>query len=267
MRGGEMSIPLPDWVTLAGITVFCIMMGVLSYRRRIFNLSGSVSAVIVGMVIGVCGNVLWLILLLIFLLTSFGATKYRFDWKRTQGFQEGSKGERSWKNIAANGAIPTAIAFASFLAEAASGGDPASNPFPKDIASFMFVSSIAVAASDTAASEIGIVDPRVYLVTTGKRVKRGVDGGVSLTGQLVAFVAAAYTSVLAYVAFAIFNQDLLAGPPTLFVPMLCGFFGCQVDSVIGATWERRGRIGKLGNNFVSIAIGTGLALALAVFAA
>jgi uncharacterized membrane protein len=46
--------------------------------------------------------------------------------------------------------------------------------------------------------------------------------------------------------------------------MLCGFFGCQIDSVIGATWETRGRIGKLGNNFLSIGIGTGLALLLAL---
>lgn len=261
-----MTSPLPDLVTLAGITAFCVVMALICYRRRIFNLSGSVSAFIVGMVIGVCGDVLWLILLLVFLLTSFGATKYRFDWKKKQGFQEGKKGERSWRNIAANGAIPTAIALASFVAEAVSGGDPASNPFPKDIASFMFISAIAVAASDTAASEVGIVDPRVYLITTGKRTKRGVDGGVSLTGQLIAFVAAAYTSALAYVVFAAFNQDLLAGPATLFVPMLCGFFGCQIDSVIGATWETRGRIGKLGNNFLSIGIGTVLALMLAVAA-
>lgn len=259
-----MSIPLPDVPTMLGVTAFCAVMGILSYRRRIFDLSGSLSAFVVGMVIGICGNVLWLVLLLVFLLTSFGATRYRFDWKRSEGFQEGAKGERTWRNIVANGAIPTAIALASFVAEAVSGGDPDANMFPKDIASFLFVSAIAVAASDTAASEIGIIDPRVYLITTLKRVKRGVDGGVSLTGQLIAFVAAAYTSAVAYVVFAAFNQDLLAGPLTLFVPMLCGFFGCQVDSVIGATLETKGRIGKLGNNFVSIGVGTGLALLLAL---
>lgn len=259
-----MVLPFPEWPTLVGVTAFCTAMAVLAYRRRIFNLSGSVGAFIVGMVIGVCGDVLWLSLLLIFLITSFGATRYRFDWKKNQGFQEGAKGERSWRNIAANGAIPTVIAFASFVGEALAGGDPASNPFPKDIASYAFVSAIAVAASDTAASEIGIIDPRVYLITTLKRTKRGVDGGVSLTGQLIAFVAAAYTSVIAYVIFALFNSELLAGPPTVFVPMLCGFLGCQIDSVIGATWETRGRIGKLGNNFVSIAIGTALALLLAL---
>ena len=255
-----MSLPFPDIVTSVAVTVFCLAMAILSYKRRIFELSGSVSAFVVGMVIGICGNVLWLLLLLVFLVTSFGATKYRFEWKRSQGFQEGSKGERSWRNVAANGAVPTIIAFASFVTEAmGDSGIVSDNLFPKDIASFLFVAAIAVAASDTAASEIGIVDPRVYMITTLKRTKRGADGGVSLTGQLVAFIAAAYTSVMGYVIFAVLDTELVAGTATLFVPMLCGFLGCQVDSVIGATLETQGRIGKLGNNFLSIMLGTMLA--------
>ncbi len=259
-----MALPIPDAVTLAGVTCFCVAMAAISYRKRIFDLSGSLSALVVGMVIGICGSVLWLVLLLIFLITSFAATKYKIEWKRAEGFQEGSKGERSWRNIAANGAIPTVIAFASFVSEVAANGNPDANMFPKDVASFLFVSAIAVAAADTAASEIGIIDPRVYLITTLRRVRRGVDGGISMTGTLVAFVAAAYTSIVAYVVFAAFDTDLLAGPRTLLIPLLCGFFGCQVDSLIGATWETRGRIGKLGNNFLSIALGTLFALLFAL---
>ncbi|HIH00481.1 TPA: DUF92 domain-containing protein [Thermoplasmata archaeon] len=259
-----MAIPVPDVVTLVGVTIFCLAMAGASYRKKIFDLSGSLAAFAVGMIIGVCGSVLWLVLLLVFLITSFGATKYRFEWKQAEGFQEGTKGERTWRNIVANGGIPTAIALVSFLGEVVANGGASPNPFPKDVASFLFVSSIAVAASDTAASEIGIIDPRVYLITTLKRVKRGVDGGVSLTGTIVAFVAAAYTSVVAYVVFATLDTDLLAGPRTLLIPMLCGFFGCQIDSVIGATWERKGKVGKLGNNFISIAIGTVLALLFAL---
>jgi uncharacterized protein (TIGR00297 family) len=255
-----LAFPIPDTVTLVGVTCFCLVMAGASYHKRIFDLSGSLSAFAVGMVIGICGSVLWLLLLLVFLVSSFGATRYRFEWKRAKGFQEGKKGERSWRNIAANGAIPTVIAFASFVSQLVANGNPDADFFPKDVASFMFVTAVAVAAADTAASEIGIVDPRVYLITTFRRIKRGTDGGISLTGQLVAFVAAAYTSVVAYVLFAMLDTDLLAGPRTLLIPMLSGFLGCQVDSVIGATWERRGKIGKLGNNFVSIAFGTLIAL-------
>jgi uncharacterized protein (TIGR00297 family) len=259
-----LALPIPDTVTLAGVTAFCVIMAFASYRKRIFDLSGSLSAFAVGMVIGICGSVLWLILLLVFLISSFAATRYRFDWKRKQGYQEGSKGERNWRNIVANGGIPTSIALVSFVTEALANGDVDANMFPKDVASFLFVSAIAVAAADTAASEIGIIDPRVYLITTFKRTERGRDGGISLTGQLVAFVAAAYTSVVAYVVFAAFDTELLAGPRTLLIPMLCGFFGCQIDSVIGATLETKGKIGKLGNNFLSIAIGTILAFLFAL---
>jgi uncharacterized protein (TIGR00297 family) len=256
-----LTLPLPDPISILGVTLFCLAMAAFSYKRKIFDLTGSASAFVVGMVIGICGDVLWLILLLVFLMSSFGATKYRFEWKKSQGFQEGTRGERTWLNVAANGAIPTAIALASFIAQAIGS---AGSFFSKDIASFMFVSAIAVAASDTAASEIGIVDPRVYLITNFKPIPRGTDGGVSLTGQFAAFIAAAYTSVVSYVVFAGLDKSLLAGPSTLFIPMLCGFLGCQIDSVIGATWERDKKIGKLGNNFVSIALGTLIALALAL---
>jgi len=255
------TLPLPDLTIVLAVTIFCVVLAVLSYVKKVFSLSGSVAAFVVGMVIGIFGDILWLFLLLIFLLVSFAATKYRFEWKKSEGFQEGKKGERSWKNVFANGAIPTAIAILSFVAEAA---DLSGNIFSKDIASFLFVSSIAVAASDTAASEIGIVDPRVYMITTLKRAPRGVDGGVSLTGTFSAFIAAAFTSVVAYVLFATFDTDLLAGPATLFIPMLCGFLGCQIDSVIGATYETRGRIGKLGNNILSVLMGTLIAFALAL---
>ena len=186
-----MALPFPDLWTILGVTIFCTVMAAVSYYRKIFDFSGAASAFVVGMIIGICGNVLWLLLLLVFLITSFAATKFRFEWKKSQGFQEGAKGERSWRNVAANGAIPTAIAFFSFVAEAnGSVGDF----FGKNIASFLFVSAIAVAASDTAASEVGIIDPRVYMITTFERVPRGTDGGVSLTGTFAAFIAAAYSS-------------------------------------------------------------------------
>jgi len=248
-------------VTVSTVTAFCSAMAVITYKRRIFDLSGSAAAFAVGMVIGICGDILWLVLLTIFLASGFGTTKFKFEWKKSQGFQEGKLGERTWRNVAANGAVPAIIALASFVGELTAGD---TNVFPKDIASFLFVTSIAVALADTIASEVGIVDPRVVLITNLKEVPRGTDGGISLTGTFIAFVGAAYTSAVAYVLFAAFDKELLAGPSTILVPMLCGFFGCQVDSIIGATWERRGIVGKLGNNFLSIVTGTLLALLIAM---
>ena len=111
-----MNPPLPDALTIVGVTTFCIVMATASYYRKIFNFSGSVTAFVVGMAIGIFGDILWLLLLLVFLISSFGATKYRFEWKKSEGFQEGTRGERTWRNVAANGAVPALIALLSFIA-------------------------------------------------------------------------------------------------------------------------------------------------------
>jgi len=224
---------------------------VFAYVRKILDLKGSLFAFVVGAIISIMGSILWLVMLLIFLLTSYVLTKYRFELKKQKGLHEGSSGERGYRNVLANGMVMTVIAMVAFFD---------SSLMDMSTASFVFVSALAVAAADTAASEIGVFDPRPVLITTFERVKPGVDGGVSLTGQLVAFIAAGFTSAIAYLLFSLSSDPVLvAGPSTVLIPMLCGFLGCQIDSVIGATIERQGKIGKLGNNMVSIACGAMLA--------
>jgi len=232
----------------------CFALAAFAYFRKILDMKGSVTAFFVGAVISLLGSILWLIMLLIFLLTSYALTKYKFELKKQKGLHEGSQGERGYRNVVANGLVMTFIAVFAWI----------DGPmFDISTASFIFVSALAVAAADTAASEIGVFDPRPVLITTLERVKPGTDGGVSITGQLVAFIAAGFTSAVAYMLFSL-DPHLVAGASTVLIPMLCGFFGCQVDSVIGATIERQGKIGKLGNNFISIASGATLAWLLSL---
>lgn len=228
----------------------CAALSVFAYVRNILDLKGSLLAFVVGAIISILGNILWLVMLLIFLLTSFVLTKYRFELKKQKGLHEGTKGERGYRNVMANGVVMIVIAVVAWLD---------GSLMDMATASFIFVSALSVAAADTAASEIGVFDPRPVLITTFERVKPGTDGGVSLTGQLVAFIAAGFTSAIAYLLFSLDYGTLVAGPSTVIIPMICGFIGCQIDSVIGATIERKGKIGKLGNNMVSIACGALLA--------
>lgn len=232
----------------------CTLLSVFAYVRNILDLKGSLLAFVVGAIISILGSILWLVMLLIFLLTSYMLTKYKFELKKQRGLHEGTKGERGYRNVVANGAVMTVIAVFAWIDGAT---------MDMATASFVFVSALAVAAADTAASEIGVFDPRPILITTAERVKPGTDGGVSLTGQLVAFIAAGFTSMVAYLLFSL-DPNLVAQPSTVLIPMICGFFGCQVDSVIGATIERKGKIGKLGNNFISIASGALLAWILSL---
>jgi uncharacterized membrane protein len=41
----------------------------------------------------------------------------------------------------------------------------------------------------------------------------------------------------------------------LLIPIVMGFLGCNMDSLIGATLERRGVISKLGTNILSMGFG------------
>jgi uncharacterized protein (TIGR00297 family) len=258
---------LPASVTLDFVTtvlVSTILTGFLSaiaYRRDVLTWDGSLAAFIVGMVIGIFGDVTWLFLLLFFLLSSFVATRYRFALKQSLGVQEGLRGERKATNVFANGFAPIVVAVGSLVLQ---------DSFPKPISGLIFLSALSVAGSDTLASEIGVLSRRTYLITNFKPVPAGTDGGVSLLGTLCALGAALYTSTAGWVVLSYLarlyglTQSMPTSPVYLLLPTAIGFLGCQVDSVIGATLERRGLVSKKTNNLISTSLGAILAYGILV---
>ena len=101
----------------SSVLISTFLTGVLSalaYRRNVLTWDGSLAAFVVGMIIGVFGDVTWLFLLLFFLLSSFLATRYRFALKEAMGVQEGVRGERRASNVLANGAALMAVAGGRF---------------------------------------------------------------------------------------------------------------------------------------------------------
>src|SRR5213080_3838658 len=148
-------------------------LSALAYRRNVLTWDGSLAAFVVGMVIGVFGDVTWLFLLLFFLLSSFLATRYRFALKEALGVQEGLRGERKSTNVLANGFAPMAVAVIALTMPTA---------FPKVISGIIFLSALSVAGADTLASEIGVLSKKTVLITTRETVPPGTDGGVSRRG-------------------------------------------------------------------------------------
>ena len=117
-----------------------------------------------------------------------------------------------------------------------------------------YIGSVAVAASDTVASEIGVRDKRVWLVTTLKRVEAGTNGGVSILGLSVSLVAAAVVSLIGWT---VLFRDLSW---LIVLPMVAGMAGNLLDSFFGATIEDR-VISKYTNNFITGISGAILAAA------
>jgi uncharacterized protein (TIGR00297 family) len=96
------------------VLTLCTLLCILAYQQKVLDIWGCILAFLIGAVIGIFGGILWLVLLLFFLITSFGATKYKYALKKERGVQEGKRGERHFKNVLANGLAPTFIALISF---------------------------------------------------------------------------------------------------------------------------------------------------------
>ena len=218
-----------------------------SLRANILDKQGIIAAALLGLFVGFLGHWTWLLLLLCFLLSSHIATKWRFEEKTERGLNESTDGHRGWINVAANGGMPALVALLTFVV-----GDWESGLW-------MFAAAVAVATSDTWASEIGCLDHRVRMITTLKPCEAGVNGGFSPNGQLAAAAgglligASALVASLVMFSASISDQIVIAG-----IVAGLGFLGCQIDSILGAVLENRGFLTKGSVNALSIIAGVAL---------
>ena len=117
-------------------------------------------------------------------------------------------------------------------------------------------SALAEAAADTAASEIGQSRSQTaFLVTNWKRVAAGTDGGVTLAGSCAAAVAGVVIAVTA-------AAGGLVPWRQCWIPAAAGFAGMLVDSLLGATFQRKG---WMSNEAVNLFGTLAAALAILIF--
>lgn len=107
------------------------------------------------------------------------------------------------------------------------------------------IAALAEAAADTVSSEIGqAVGGRPWMITTGRRVSAGTDGGMSFAGTVAGVLAASVVVGAGGV------HGAMAAPEALMV-FAAACAGLVFDSVLGATVERRGWLGNDLVNFCS----------------
>ena len=236
-------------------------IGVYTYRKDMLNATGAFTAFAMGALIVLFTNFLWLLLLFALLGLGSAATRFRFKEKQARKVSEKQGGRRSTRNVIANGATPAVLAVSAPLI---------AQTWGPDVAAVAYVCAIAVAAADTFASEFGSLAKKVYLITTFREVPAGVDGGVSLPGQVAALAGGLLISLLGALflgvipAFWGLDLPMSVTPWTLLLPVAMGFLGCQVDSVLGATLEGDGLFTKEETNLLSITAGAVLGLVLAI---
>lgn len=197
-----------------GYVLALFILGIVTYKRNALDLLGSLTMVLMGIIIIFSAGANWLLLLVIFLIMTLLATRYSRAYKRSLGEYEG---RRSSKNVISNGIVAFMMAaFGGYYLPFVGG----------------FVGAIATATADTLASEIGVLQqPR--LITTFQKVDPGTNGAVSVLGTAVGIVGALIIGISAFL-LGIVPNPLSA----IVVSVISGTVGCFMDSFLGATFER-----------------------------
>jgi uncharacterized protein (TIGR00297 family) len=180
----------------------------------------------------------------LFLMT-WVATRLGYRRKLALGLAERREGRNAWQ-ILAN----LAVAALGSVAFSATGNR---------VWLIAALAAMAEAATDTVASEIGQYRGRdARLITTWERVPPGTDGGLTIPGSIAGLAAGLVIALVATVGGMLPQAQL-------WIPATAGFAGMLIDSILGATLQRRGWISNQAVNFFATLAAAALAYAILNF--
>jgi uncharacterized protein (TIGR00297 family) len=181
-------------------------------------------------------------LLALFVLT-WTATRFGRGQKQRLGVAEDKRG-RNAAQVAAN------LGVAGLAAAVALG-----HRLPGTWYAVVAVAALAEATADTLASELGeVLGGPPLLITSLRRVAPGTDGAISLAGTVAGTSGAAVVVMVAISTFGLRLGDALTAG-------LGAVVGLFVDSLLGATVERRGWLNNDAVNFLSTLAASAIATA------
>ena len=227
-------------VVIAVIVAFTF--GYFAFRFKTADLSGLFSAALVGIILIVFADARWFMVMLAFFILGSISTRYKYEYKKKLSIEQGQGGARGYRNVFANGIVAAAAAVLYGV-------------FVRPEFIVLYIGCVATAAADTMASEIGVTGGTPYMITTLKKVPIGTNGGVTMTGELVALAGGFLVCVVA-----LFLNIIT--PWMLVICTIAGFAGTNIDSIVGATLENNGYVGNAGTNLLATLGGGIVAVAL-----
>jgi uncharacterized protein (TIGR00297 family) len=177
----------------------------------------------------------------LFILT-WAATRLGFRRKQELGVAERGDGRNAWQVLANLGVAVLASVFFS-----------ATGNWAWLVAAS---AALAEAATDTVASEIGQTHRTARLITTWETVPAGTDGGVTLLGTAAGAVAGLLVASVSAGTGMIPRAQL-------WIPVAAGFAGMVIDSILGATVQRRRWLNNEAVNLLGTLAAAGIAFLIA----
>lgn len=198
-----------------------------SYSHRSLTNTGIAAAFVTGLIHSLPPSNIFLVLIVIFYLTSSKATKFKEDLKskktktaRDTNVLTTSHTQRTHIQVLANSIVASILIIALIFTK---------DNFTQDILKAGVISQYAAVIADTWSSELGILSKRdPFLITSFKSVPPGTNGGISKTGLLSGLAGASLISAASVVTY---NESRIL----LWVYFsFTGLLGSIIDSILGA---------------------------------
>ncbi len=202
-----------------------VIFALVAIGAKAIDSRGFLASLAVGYPILLGGGWQWFVIVATFFVLGVAFTWYRYEYKKSIGSAQEKGGTRNWPNILANGGVAALLGLGEFL-----GGGLGF--------AVLYVGAVSAAASDTVATELGLLNrsPPRLVTDLRKTVSPGTSGGVSpmgLAGTVLASALIGVVAALLGVASGLKGADVLA------VSVFGGVVGSLADSVAGATFQRK----------------------------
>jgi uncharacterized protein (TIGR00297 family) len=216
------------------VVLIIVAGAILSVIAKKLTFSGAIAAAAVGLLVFGGGGYTGFIMLVAFFLLGTLAT----SWKKQEKHRFKAKSDRSTKRdagqVLANGGVPAILGLLVLWI-----------PHHAGLLRLMMAGALSSAIADTLSSELGMVYGRWFFnILTFRKDQKGLDGAISISGTLIGIAGSA---VIAFIYCLNFGR-------TFWLIVLAGTIGNLADSILGATYERKGVIGNNTVNFLNTLI-------------
>ncbi len=171
-------------------------------------------------------------LIFIFFVLGSLVSYYKKTEKQKLGLEQENKGKRSYIHALSNAGVAGFLGFCAWI-------------FPEFAfnCQILMCASMCCALSDTFSSELGnVFGKRYFNILTLKPDKRGNDGAISLEGTLFGVLGALLMTIYSMIVLPYFVG---------FYIFFAGFAGNLMDSVLGASLQKKAYLNNHSVNFFS----------------
>lgn len=235
VAGLEVTYPYAVWPSTPLWLVINAVLALAGWMARSVSFSGALGGWALGTILILGGGWPLYVALLAFFVIGTATTKLGYARKAKAGLAQEGGGRRGFSHAFSNVGVAAICAIA--VSRIARG--PLGARELELLPLFMGITSLATAAADTTASEVGqLIGRRAFLPLTLRRVPVGTEGAISVEGTLAGAFAGFVVALVSSLAVNRLFFDATFSWTVVGAITLCAFAGSYLESIAGS-WNRR----------------------------